>query len=75
MTAPLASRGCDRCAKCQRRFEPCDRVTQVYIVEKVTANPNNLRQLGAWMIDDFEMVHVDCANPSLDRGGIVVSAT
>jgi len=53
--------------KCQRKLSSADRVIPAYIVEKTGVNPDNVRQFGAWLSGEFELIHVDCENPSLDK--------
>ena len=60
------------CVKCARKFNPGDRVITVFIVQKTGANPENLREFGAWLGGEFELVHADCANPSLSIGVITL---
>jgi hypothetical protein len=43
----------------------------VHIVEKVGTNPDNPNQVGSWLTGDFELVHLDCKNPTLDHMIIV----
>ena len=67
MTAPLASRGTAHCMKCQRKLSSADRVIPAYIVEKTGVDPSDVRRFGAWLSGEFELIHVDCDNPSLDK--------
>jgi hypothetical protein len=53
--------------KCQRRLQATDRVLPAYIVEKVGVDPGNIRNFGSWLSGEFELVHVDCENTSLDH--------
>ena len=53
------------CAKCHRQFMPSDRVTVVYIVQKVGRNMET-KDIGAWLRDDFELIHASCPDPGLD---------
>lgn len=71
MASPVASRGTSQCVKCQRRLQPGDRVIPAYIVEKVGVNPENVRQFGAWLMGEFELIHCDCENTDLSHSIIV----
>jgi hypothetical protein len=59
------------CARCLRKLARGDRVLIVHIVEKVGTNPDNPNQVGSWLTGDFELVHLDCKNPTLDHMIIV----
>jgi hypothetical protein len=59
--------GTDTCVRCRKKFEPGDRATVVNIVDRVGVNPDNIRQQGAWLTGEFELLHVDCKNPGLDN--------
>jgi len=64
--------GTHMCARCRRVFNPGDRVTTLYIVEKVgKGNSNNPMELGAWLSSDFELAHFDCNDASLSRGTVI----
>ena len=58
------------CAKCKKKFKPGDRVITAFIVQKVGFNPQ-VRDVGAWLGEEFELVHVMCENTALD-GQIIV---
>jgi hypothetical protein len=69
----LTPRGnCDHCAACRKKFEPGDRVMPIYIVQTVGFNQAT-REFGAFLGEQFELMHAMCINPSLDgqiiRGG------
>ena len=53
------------CARCHRMFQPGERVMPAYIVQKVARNPTG-REMGAFLGDDFELVHASCADPGLE---------
>jgi len=55
----------NQCAKCLKSFQPGDRVTMFFIVHSAGKNPNNPRELGATLGEEFELGHVDCTNPQL----------
>ena len=58
------------CGRCRKKLQPADRVTQAFIVDRVGANPNNIAALGAWLSEEFELVHIDCRDPDLSKGTI-----
>lgn len=46
---------------------PGDRVTIVYIVQKVGKNPDSKRlDIGAYLSEDFELAHITCSDPGLE---------
>jgi len=53
------------CAKCHRAFFPGDRVMTAFIVQKVGRNMET-KDIGAWLGDDFELIHASCPDPGLD---------
>ena len=56
----------DTCAKCMRKFEPGDRVTNAFIVVAVGVDPKNILERGVNLSGtDFEILHFDCENRSL----------
>lgn len=63
----------DTCIRCRRKFSRGDRVQVVNIVEKLGANPNNIRENGAWFSGEFEVAHVSCSDPALN--GSVIGGT
>jgi hypothetical protein len=58
------------CAKCRQMFNPGDRVTTAYIVQKIGRNPES-REMGALLGEDFELVHVSCVDHGLE-GRLIV---
>lgn len=60
------------CARCRKTFEPGNRVNTAFIVQQIGRNPQS-RELGAFLGTDFELVHVDCADPGLD--GVLLRPT
>lgn len=75
MSAPLHPRcESDTCIRCRKKFKSGDRVHVVNIIEKLGANPNNLRERGAWFSGEFEVAHVSCGDPELN-GGIIGAPT
>ncbi len=56
------------CGKCRRRLEHGDRVTNAFIVESIGPDPRNLARRGVNMYEEFELVHIDCADPKLVKG-------
>lgn len=75
MHVPLHPRcGTDVCVKCRKKFKPGDRVTVVNIIEKLGANPNNLREQGAWLTGEFEMAHFLCEDPQIRNVITLVSS-
>jgi hypothetical protein len=58
----------DTCIKCRKKLKPGDRVQPIYIVEKTGANPGNLREMGAYLLSEFEMAHISCRDPELRAG-------
>jgi len=55
----------DCCVRCRQRFLPADRVVVVHIVSKTGPAPDNHMQMGAWLSAEFELAHVECADPGL----------
>jgi hypothetical protein len=53
------------CAVCHKFFNAGDRVITVFIVQKVGRNMET-QDMGAWLGEDFELVHAACADPALD---------
>lgn len=70
MAPPRQRVATTNCAKCRRPFMVGDRLVTVYIVSKVGRNPET-KDIGAWLLEDFELAHVTCADPGLD-GSIIV---
>jgi hypothetical protein len=60
------------CGKCRRKFNPGDRVTQAFIIDYVGVHPQNLAELGAYLNQEFELIHVDCTNPDLSKGLVIL---
>jgi hypothetical protein len=58
------------CVVCRKKFTPGDRVTTCFIVEKIGRNPET-REFGAFLSENFEMAHINCADPALS--GRVIS--
>ena len=58
------------CAKCRTQFSPGDRVTVAYIVHTIGRNPAT-KDIGAMLGEDFELVHISCADAQLD-GKIII---
>jgi len=56
------------CGRCRKRFEQGDRVTQAFIIDHVGVHPLNLASLGAFFLEEFELVHIDCRDPDLTKG-------
>jgi hypothetical protein len=73
MGTPLHSRGyTDTCVKCKHKFKAGDRVQMIYIVQGIGHAPHNQRELGAMLGEDFEMGHLECADPTLN-GTVILS--
>lgn len=53
------------CARCRTLLKPGDRVTVAYIVQKVGRNIES-KDMGAWLGEDFELIHAACTDPQLD---------
>lgn len=71
MSAPTHPRfTTDRCAKCQKTFAPGDRVQVINIVVK--AGRKSVHELGAWLSEEFELGHINCQDPQLTPGLIVL---
>lgn len=74
MGAPLHPRcGSDTCVKCRKKFKPGDRVFIANIVEKIGANPSNIKEHGSWFSGEFEVVHVVCDDPQINTSVIIGS--
>lgn len=58
------------CARCRKMFMPGDRVVTAFIVQKIGRNPSG-KDMGAFLGDDFELVHGECGDPSLS-GKLIV---
>lgn len=72
MTAPIHPRGnADTCMKCKKKFEMGDRVQMALIVVGTGRNPKNPRELGAMLSEEFELVHINCADPQLSSALIL----
>jgi hypothetical protein len=65
---PEARTDSTMCGRCRKKFQENDRVVQAFIVDRVGSHPNNLAAMGAWLHEEFELVHVDCTDPTLVRG-------
>lgn len=61
------------CVRCSRKFETGDRVIPIYIIEKIGPNPVNPREIGSWFSPEFEVAHMDCADPGIN-GTIIVGS-
>jgi hypothetical protein len=57
------------CGKCRKPFVKGDRVTQAYIFSHRGVNPLNLGNTGAHLFEEYELVHIDCTDPLLKKGG------
>ena len=53
------------CAVCRKPFMPGDRVVTVYIVQK-TGHNMETKDMGAWLGEDFELMHAACPDPGLE---------
>ncbi len=53
------------CAKCRKQFSPGDRVVTAFIVQKVGRNMET-KDMGAWLGEDFELIHAACPDPGLE---------
>ena len=75
MTTPvLQARGDGAtCAVCRKQFKPGDRISTVYIVMSVGRNPGN-KEFGSFLSEEFEMAHINCADPQLMGIGIIGTA-
>ena len=74
-TANIFPRGNgDTCIRCRRKFGRGDRVQIVNIVEKIGPNPSNPREVGSWLSEEFELMHANCADTSLD-GTIILGGS
>jgi hypothetical protein len=64
--APLRPRVASNvCVRCRKNFMPGDRVIYVMIVEKSGYNAET-RDLGTWMLGEYEVAHVVCVDPGLE---------
>jgi hypothetical protein len=63
--------GIDTCRKCRRKLERGARVMVVHIVENVLRDPKGFGML-AMLSGEFELAHVSCADPYLDKGLVLV---
>ena len=63
--------GVDTCRKCRRKLEPGVRVMVVHIVESVIRDPRGFGML-AGLSPEFELAHVSCPDPYLDKGLVLV---
>jgi hypothetical protein len=76
MTLSLRPRhGADTCARCRNRFNPGDRVIQVWIVQSLGRTPNAATpwDRGAWWGHEYEVAHVDCVDRALEGKVIQLS--
>lgn len=58
----------DKCAHCRRNFKPGDRVNIAHIITKIGKDPKGVDGMGAFLSPDFEIAHVRCEDPGLEKG-------
>lgn len=56
------------CGKCRKPFEQGHRICSAHIFDRRGANPANLGNVGAFIFEEFEFVHIDCHDPFLKKG-------
>lgn len=56
------------CGKCRKAFQRGDRIVTAFIFDRRGLNPLNLGNSGVLLHEEFELVHVDCRDPSLTKG-------
>jgi hypothetical protein len=58
----------DTCARCRQKLTSGDRVVTVFIVQSVGRNPHARTpwERGAFLSDEFELVHVSCVDVALE---------
>lgn len=56
------------CGRCRKPFGKGERVTIAYITDGKALNPRNLGMPGLDIMEEFEMVHVDCRDIYLRKG-------
>jgi hypothetical protein len=58
----------DVCGRCYKEFKEWDRVMIAGIYDRAGRNPNNLQAQGAMMKAEFDVIHIDCNDPRLEKG-------
>jgi len=56
------------CGRCRKPIGKGHRVLVARIAEGKGYNPNNINDVGLSLMEEFEMVHVDCRDPLLKKG-------
>lgn len=56
------------CGRCRKDFKKGDRVCQAWIFDRKGVNPQNLGAIGAYLHEEFELVHIDCRDTDLSKG-------
>ena len=58
----------DICGRCYKKFNEWDRVIAVPLFDRAGRNPTNLQAQGAFFKAEFDVIHVDCNDPRLEKG-------
>jgi hypothetical protein len=56
------------CGKCRKKFLEGDRIVHAYIFSHAGVDPRNLAAKGAFLHEEYELVHADCTDPKLKKG-------
>lgn len=56
------------CGRCRKEFVHGDRVQVARIFDRKGVHPADLALPGAYIYDEFELVHIDCRDPALVKG-------
>lgn len=56
------------CGRCRRKLEKGHRICVAHIVDRVGSNARNLGELGLYIFEEYEFVHIDCNDPLLKKG-------
>ena len=60
----------DTCVRCRKKLGASDRVQVAMIVDKIGRNPTT-REVGAFLSEEFELLHVNCTDTTLS-GQVIV---
>lgn len=58
--------GVDTCARCRKKFMPGDRAMPAYIIVATNVRHPESKHLVSQMSGEFELVHADCLDTTLD---------
>ena len=58
----------DVCGRCYKKLNEWDRVTIARIFDRAGRHPSNLQAQGAFFKEEFDVIHIDCNDPRLEKG-------